>query len=226
MPCEGRRYSTCFHEAGHAVFRWWLGLGADDAAVIPRAAALAGANVYDRCGRPVRAEGIVNGFAIADPEMYRFHLTYPWSAEFRLPERYAARVAMALVNCFAGLAAEARHTRGSLAGCVLAGGAGDMENLRWILGAWFDGGAGARTAEIEAERIARAFVRSPKAWAAIRAVARALYERGALDGAEIADLCAVAYGGTPMHDAWALRWPPTSEQIRSGVLPQWEGSSN
>ena len=100
-----------------------------------------------------------------------------------------------------------------------------MENLRWILRAWFDDGVEARAAEIEAERVARAFVRSPKAWSAICAVARSLYDRGALDGAEIAALCAVAYGGAPMHDAWALRWPPTSEEIRSGVLLQWEGLS-
>lgn len=219
MLFQDRRRCTCFHEAGHAVLRWWLGHDADYAMVLPLAAALAAARAPDRYGRPQVVEATVYGYAIATPEIYKRHLANARANDLRLPERCAARVAMALMNCYAGPVAEARYTRKSLVACIIAGGSGDMESMDRILAAWFDDESDRSAARDEAISMTRAFVRSPKAWAAICVVARALQQRGELDGVVIASLCTAIYGDAPEHDAWALRWPPTSEEIQSGCIP-------
>ncbi len=217
-----RRRLVCYHEAGHAVVRWWLGHPADNAVVISRAAFLAGGTILDRRDRPYRAEGIVNGYDIADPEMFKLALADDADPGRRLHERFAARIGMALIEDHAGAAAEARYLRRSIVACLIDGGASDMASAERISDEWFGEEKAALDACHEAERRAQRFVRSPKGWAAITAVAEALQERGELDGAEIASLCADVYGGEPTYDAWALRWPPMPEEIRSGFLPQRE----
>lgn len=175
---QGRRRFVCYHEAGHAVVRLWLGHGAENAVVISRAAYLAGATISDRCGGLHRAERIIFGYNISDPKTYKLNLATTVAPEARLLKRYSERIAMDFIMTFAGGVAEGRYRRRSLAGCLIAGGSGDMEHLRRISEAWFVHRAEATAAIVEAERIARAFVRAPKAWAAIGAVAQALLQRG------------------------------------------------
>ena len=67
--------------------------------------------------------------------------------------------------------------------------------------------------------MARAFVRSPKGWAAITAVADALFERGRVDGDEIDVFCSEAFSIPFRYGAWDNTWPPTPGQIRSGFIP-------
>ena len=219
MLYEGRRRSTCFHQAGHAVHRWWLGHAPDNAIVISPTAALAGATVPDSSGSLRNVEGIVNGDDLADVGLYKMCLAIDRSGRFRTHGLCAARVAMTLMNHYVGGAAEARYRRRSLASCVAAADGSDRESLELTLSTWFDDDAGRSSALLKAEHLARAFVRSPKAWAAICIVARALQQRGKLDRVVIASLCAAAYGGSPEYDVWSLSWPPKPDEIRLGIFP-------
>ena len=218
---RGRRPLTCHHEAGHAVARWWLGFHTDDVAVLTVDEVRGGAMLPDRRGREHRCEGLANGYDIHFPHA-REQVCGSWdSADHRASFILSAgrRADMALVELYAGGYAEARFLRRSAFACFLSGGGGDVDQAREIAADWFDTQADQQAAHARAETIARAFVRSPKGWAAIKAVAGALLGRGRIDGDEVDALCSAAYGAPFAYDRWAEIWPPTAEQIRSGHLP-------
>ena len=216
---QDRRRRVCFRQAGYAVHRWWLGHAPDNAIVISPTAALAGATVPDRSGRLRNVEGIVNGRDLADSGLYEMFLAIDKSGKFKTRGLCAARVAMTLMNHYVGAAAEARYRRRSLASCIAATDRTDKDHFAHTLAKWFDDDAARSSALMKAERLAQAFTRSPKAWAAICVVAQALQQRGKLDRIVIESLCTAAYGGSPEYDCWSPSWPPKPDEVRSGFFP-------
>ncbi len=216
---RGRRPLACHHEAGHAVARWWLGFHSDDVAVLTLDEVRAGEMLADRRGREYRCEGLLNGYDISIPLARetlsgRVEPDRTWFA--RQVER---RTEMALVELYAGFWAEARYRRRSSLICVLGGGSQDLAQAREVAAAWFDTEEACSAAHSRTERIARALARSPKAWAAVQAIAAALFDCGRIDGDEVDALSSAAYGGSLDYDRWAEAWPPTPAQIRAGFLP-------
>ena len=218
---RGRRPLACHHEAGHAVARWWLGFHSDDVVVLTIDEAQAGVVVVDRKGNSHRCEGHAGGYDIHMPMMRERLTVMPADDPYRddFTARAARRTEMALVELYAGAYAEARYTRRPALACFLAGGDGDLDAARRIAAEWFETEDDAKAARHRADDIARALMRSPKGWAATRAVAAALLDRGRITGRDVEALCDAAYGGSLEYDRWDTAWPPTPAQIRSGFLP-------
>lgn len=218
---SGRRRLTCHHEAGHALVRWYFGHRTDRAVVLTVEDVRGGVQVENRKGGRVACEGVVEGYDIHG---------YPWGPltlagtredQDRLAHLRAVDRDIELMNCAAGIAAEAAYRKASAFACALWGGEGDLRTSGQILDAWYADPIESREAALAAERRAVALVRSRPGAAAIRAMADALMEAGEIDGDEIASICREAYDGRECpFGAWAERWPPTLAQIRSGFVPE------
>lgn len=217
---SGRRRLACHHEAGHALVRWYFGHRTDRAVVLTAEEVRAGARVENRKGGLVLCEGVVEGYDIHG---------YPWGPvdvagtpeeKARCAHLRAMGRDIELMNCAAGIAAEAAYRKISAFACALWGGRGDLETSERILGAWFTDTAESRDAALAAEQRASALVRSKSGAAAIRSMADALMQAGEIDGDEISSLCRVAYGGRECpFGGWSAYWPPTLAQLRSGFVP-------
>jgi hypothetical protein len=204
--------------------RWYFGHGIDRVVVLTVEEVRAGVTVENRKGIEVQCEGVCEGYDI---------LGYPFGPmvvsgydEKQQAEHNRLRAIsrdIELINCLAGAYAEAAHRRGSVVGCLLAGGDGDLGHLRTILEAWGwskDAPEYEATWQLAGAR-ASALVRSPMGSAAIRSIAGALFERGEVDGDEVRALCRTAYGGRECaFGAWLNQWPPTLAQIRIGFIPE------
>ncbi len=225
MICtRGRRRLTCHHEAGHALARWWLGFYTYSAAVLSVEEVQAGVGLADERGSMrYGLEGLVCGSGIHLPFAREIvdDATDTSDAARALINRTAPiRVEMALVVMYAGAFAQTAFTRQSGTGSFFDGGMADLDNAKTIAAEWFVEKADQKRAHRQAERCARAIVRSPKGSAAIEAMAEILHTFGHLDGSEIDELCSVAYSEAFAFDRWAEAWPPTPAQIRDGFLPQ------
>ena len=218
---QGRRRSTCHHEAGHALARWWLGFDTDRAAVLSVEDAKAGVGLEDRRGKMrYGLEGMVCGYPIHMP-LARQVVDGDTEAGARaiIARRAPIRIEMSLVMTYAGAFAQAAFTKQSGMWSFVAGGQGDLDDAKTIAAEWFIEEADQDRVHRQGERLAKALVRSPKGSAAIHAMAEVLYQCGDLDGVEIDALCSAAYGEPYVYDRWAEAWPPTPAQIRSGFLP-------
>ncbi len=219
VKARQRRLLTCYHEAGHAVAVWWMGYHSDRAVVLTPAEVGAGVTIAGRRGRTHHGEGAVIGYDIAEKSSYKTARRVAEAGDDELWRCCDTRARMAMVMSYAGPIAEARFRQMRIEWCFYEGGMVDLDEADRVAAEWFADGPAAIAASEQCERVARALVRSRKGWAAISAVAVALQERGEVDGSRIAALCAASYGAAPKLDAWALRWPPTAEEIRSGYLP-------
>ncbi len=220
---QGRRRSTCHHEAGHALARWWLGFDTDSAAVLSGEQVRAGVDLTDHRGKTrYDLEGMVCGHGITLPFARQIVDDSETDAVVRVRIARIApiRVEMALVTIYAGVYAQAAFTRKSESGSFAAGGLADLDDTKTIAAEWFVEEDDQDRAHRLGERLAKALVRSPKGSAAIHAMAEVLYQCGDLDGAEIDELCSVVYGEPYVYDRWAQAWPSTPAQIRSGFLPR------
>lgn len=216
----GRRRLTCHHEAGHALVRWYFGHGTDRAVVLTVEEVRAGKLIKGWRGEPHAAEGSVVGYPIHEPPFG------PTPQPFRddvLEHRREVARDIALIDCAAGIMAEAAHSRASVGWVGFVGGGGDLTTSREILAAWFPGDDEARaTASRQAQQQrASALVRSAPGTAAIRSMAAALHKKGEVSGEEIGELFRSAYGGRECRfGAWIAHWPPTLAQIRTGFIPE------
>ncbi|MGI3902261.1 MAG: hypothetical protein ACRYGP_29950 [Janthinobacterium lividum] len=129
------------------------------------------------------------------------------------------RVEMSLVMTYAGAFAQAVFTKQSGMWSFIDEGQTDLDDAKTITAEWFTEEADQDRAHKQAERVAKALVRSPHGSAAIHAIAEILYQCGNLDGTDIDALCSVTYGEPFVYDRWAEAWPPTPAQIRNGFLP-------
>lgn len=221
---KGRRRLTCHHEGGHALVRWYFGHTTDKAVVLTVEEVRAGKQVENRRGVLGACEGAVDGYDIHSWPFGPRELSGATPAE---AEAFQRDLEMSrdieLINCAAGMAAEAHYRRNSVLACAIGGGDGDLQHTRDILDAWYPDRAERSTVALTAERRASALVRSPQGSAAIRAMADALMDRGEIKGDEIAFLCSQAYGGRACRfGGWAEHWPPTLAQLRAGFIPESE----
>ncbi len=219
---SSRRRSTCHHEAGHALARWWLGFDTDSAAVLSSEQVCAGVGLADHRGKTrYDLEGMVCGHWITLPFARQIVDDSETDAAVRarIARTAPIRVEMALVTIYAGVYAQVAFTRKSETGSFAAGGLADLDDTKTIAAEWFVEEADQDRAHRLGECLAKALVRSPKGAAAIHVMAEVLYQCGDLDGAEIDELCSTAYGEPYVYDRWAEVWPPTPAQIRSGFLP-------
>jgi hypothetical protein len=221
---KGRRRITCFHEAGHCLARWYFGYSFDRVVVLTVEEVRAGVEPLNRRDIPVRGcEGMIDGYDIDNPAMTRNTVARSEPAELRswLARNVGICNEIGLIDCCAGIDAEARYTKRSSAACALAGGGGDMQRFRRILERWWPDPSEQRTIALAAEQRSRALVRSREGWAALTAIADELMTRGELAGEEASALCRAAYGGRePQFGCWhEQHWPPSLEMIRAGVIP-------
>lgn len=218
---KGRRRLTCHHEAGHALVRWYFGHRTDRAVVLTVEEVRGGVQVENRKGGRVACEGVVEGYDIHGYPWGPMKFTDTSEDQDHVAHLRAVSRDIELVNCAAGMAAEAAYRRVSVLACAIGGGGGDMKYARNIIDAWFPDEEGRREAMFLAERRAAALVRSRPGAAAIRAMSDALMGAGEIDGDEIASICREAYDGRECpFGAWAEHWPPTLAQIRSGFIPE------
>lgn len=217
---KGRRRLTCHHEAGHALVRWYFGYHTDRAIVLTIEQVRAGVQIETRKGGLVLCEGIVEGYDIHGPPWGPMPLGGTPEDQEQLTHLRAVSRDIELMNCAAGIAAEASYRKVSASICALWGGEGDLRTSGQILDAWYVDPLESREAALAAERLAVALVRSRLGAAAISGVADALMGNGEITGDEIASLCRGAYGGRQCaFGAWSAHWPPTLDQLRSGYIP-------
>lgn len=218
---SGRRRLTCHHEAGHALARWYFGHITDRAVVLTVEDVRARKGVENRRGVLVECEGIVDGYDICGYPFGPFGVSIDAPQQAEILRLWAYSRDVELINCHAGVYAEADFRRRSVGDCMLAGGEGDMRHVRTILDAWGLNTDDCAAVAWAAETRASALVRSRIGSTAIKAIADALMERGEADGEEIAGLCRNAYGGRECpFGAWSSFWPPTLDQIRAGFIPE------
>ena len=219
---RGRRRSTCHHEAGHALARWWLGFDTDSAAVLSGEEVKAGVGLVDHRGTMrYDLEGMVCGHGIHLPFARQIvDSDTDAAARAMIAKTAPIRTEMALVMIYAGAFAQAAFAKRSGTGSFFAGSLADLDDAKTIAAEWFIEEADQDRVHRQGERLAKALVRSPKGSVAIWAIAEVLYECGDLTGAEIDALCSVVYGELYAYDRWAEAWPPTPAQIRSGFLPR------
>ena len=221
---RGRRRLACHHEAGHALARWAFGHRLDSVTVLSVDELLAGVRIEDGAGRQLLCEGHVDAYDICGWPYGPMRVAGGARAQERCDRLRGIARDIALIECVAGILAEARFRKVAVATCTLAGGDADMRHASMLLDAWNLRGVERRAASVLAARRATALIRSRPGEAAIRAIAEALLERGRLTGTETAVLCRRAYGGRQCaFGAWNACWPPTLEQLRRGFLPGVEG---
>jgi hypothetical protein len=219
-----RRPLAGYHEAGHCVARWFFGYDIHAAGVLTEEEVRRGVTVKSHRGVVTGdLEGYVDGAPINTPGLLREEvegIKDPGNRERVLSET-TARNEIALIEAFAGVAAEARYTKRSIAACLFIHGQGDQELADRISVDWWPDHGRDRAAAMEtAQARARALVGSSKGWTAVCAIAPILLQRGRLPGTKVAALCRRAFDGQqPAHGSWIKHWPPTLEQLRKGIFP-------
>lgn len=211
-----RSTASCHHEAGHALTRWFFGHSTFRIVVLSDDDIRAGRWIEDRRGRVLAdAAGFVEGYGIHDPPFGPSPL-----ADARIDRLRAIARDVELVNCYAGVLAEAAYRKRSIDLCFLYGGWDDQETAIEIADAWWPIEAERKANIALAYKRATALVRSRSGGAAIAEIAAALKPTGELTGAATADICRRAYGGRECSfGAWETHWPPTLDQIRAGFVP-------
>lgn len=218
---QGRRALTCHHEAGHALVRWFFGYDTDRTVVLTIEELRSGRRIRNRRGFLMTCEGTVQGYDICGYPYGPLSVDGPPEEQAECDRIRAVARDIELINCLAGIYAEAAYRKMSVQSCMLAGGLGDMDHLQAILDAWRLNGEDRDLVTRTAETRASALVRSPQGAAAIRSIADTLIVRGRLSGDQIAARCRTAYGGRQCRfGAWLNRWPPTLAQIRAGFIPE------
>lgn len=222
MPLtHGRRRLTCHHEGGHALARWYFGHRTRSAVVLSLGEVRLGRTIKNWVGEEFHCEGMVDGWQIHSPPFGPNRYPGPSDMTAYLSRCREVSRDIELINCAAGIAAEATYRRLSMKDCAEGGGASDMRYAHAILEAWFTCEDRRREQMSLAVRRATALVRSAAGSRAICAMADALMERGKLDGDEIEALCRRAYGGQQCSfGGWTAQWPPSLSQIRTGFIPE------
>ena len=216
-----RRRLTAVHEAGHVLARVYFGHDFDRAVVRSVAEVLDGPHVTER-GHEIEVEGVVEGYDLCSrwtsPELLRARQGDTAEQRDAVVRHGFMSAEMEMMECFAGPIAEARFRHCALVAVTLTGGDEDWRCAEGLAAKWFpsDPGAALRLAE----KRAGSLVRSQPGWHAIGRMAAVLVDRGVLDCEEATDIFAAAYGApAPPLVAWASRWPPSLEMIRTGGLP-------
>ena len=221
----GRRPLACYHEAGHCLIRWYFGHRFHGVTVLAIEEIRRNKRIIDRRGRPITdVEGLVEGYDIGPPpdlgpEAFEGMEGPPERlAQVRQSQRIGLEVM--LVECHAGIVAEARYRKCGVDALVLTGGNADMASARDVLDRWFPEATAREHAAVLAKSRAQALVHSEAGWRAITAIAEALMERGELSWEDADALCAAAYGHKqPSLKAWKESWPPELAMIRAGRVP-------
>lgn len=136
----GRRKVTACHEAGHVLAHLYLGQFLDRAVVRSVAELLDGPHTT-RNGSESDCEGMVEG-----PDCVSSYYTPDMNMSGATPEGQAYYLRswtigaeMDMLCAYAGMYAEARHTKQSVSACMLLGGSGDMDLARHRAKTWFRG---------------------------------------------------------------------------------------
>jgi hypothetical protein len=221
---NGRSPATCYHEAGHCLVRWYFGHPFDRVLVLTADEIRRGVQPVNRHGVAVSGvRGIVEGNdRVSRAPVPRMLDHMGWDSEHLAQLRHAKmiRAGQELIDCQAGMAAEARFRKCSITAAMLTGGASDRARAQGVLDTWFPDATAREQAAILAERSAITLIRSQPGWAAITAIASALLEHGELSWEQANPLCATAYGHEqPDADGWLNAWPPSLEMIRAGQVP-------
>lgn len=168
---------TAYHEAGHAVQSWWLRRGLGEVRIDrerPGDGFCEGRSwsiILLNCGAPVTWATVQNDVTIL----------------------------------LAGPLAEARHRRLRLRGLLDPTGSADVAQAWEALTLWDQARHGRTDATAFrfslVQQATQRFLRRPKAWRAVEALARTLLEDGALQGEDAGRIIEVAYGryGLPRH---------------------------
>ena len=220
----GRRLTTCYHEAGRCLARWWFGHSFDRVLVLTTDEVARVTQALDHRGVPTAGtEGFMDGYDLKspltpdvldgmgdDPDLV---------SQFRRVALVSAE--MDLIENYIGAAAEARYRKRSVNATMLTSGAEDLVQAGRTLNTWYPDPDARRTARIQATQRATALVRSEAGWRAITALATILLKRGEVEWAKAEPLLAAAYGHEqPDPNAWLATWPPSLGMIRNGQLPK------
>ncbi len=217
MSSEGQITVPDYYAAGKAVACWWGGMGATS---ITRSA----------CDGAQQARLSANpGSIISTPPMSATVAGFlmPRQTEACVTEedrwwqawRSEGRVEIALVACFAGSAAQARHRKRSVAEMLKREGASDSAHADSLSDANFESPERAAIARDLGLTYAKALVRSHKGWAAMTSIAGALMRTGELGASQVDELCHDTYGERPLPCGWDPYWPPGFDEVAAGDLP-------
>jgi hypothetical protein len=209
---SGRRESTCYHEAGHAVAGWALGF--------PIKSVIVMTGEQMRAGGP---EGLVDygvGWGTR-AAMMKSASDLPLHKRRILSKSERDGHERFLVANLAGIMAESRFTGIDLVSCHSDGGQDDAKNFEAILRGWFSGKERQEAAASLAFKRTCGLLRMEATWQAVSAVAGALLKCGELSFEQVDAPCSAAFlraqpDEKAVRGAWANslflieagRWPP------------------
>jgi hypothetical protein len=208
---SGRRESTCYHEAGHAVAGWALGF--------PIKSVMIMTGEQMRAGGP---EGLVDygvGWGTRAARM-KSASDLPLFERRIISKSFREEHERFLVANLAGIMAESRFTGIDLASCHRDGGQDDAKNFEAILRGWFSGTERQKAATSIAIERTRGLLRMETTWQAISAVAGALLKCAELSFEQVDAPCSAAFGrAQPDEKAVRGAWANSLSLIEGGKWP-------
>jgi hypothetical protein len=209
-----QRRRTAYHEAGHALVHMYFGerfhrlllaeFSSETRSFSP---------IEDRRGNTLNLAGFTDQDNSVPTSIPRQEL--PAKA---LP-LLGIEVEKELINCHAGIAAEARVRRSYFA-AILEGGQGDMERARVLVNWWCASPDQKHSLLSISEKRAKALIGSDPGWKTICRIAEALESTGTVEFEVCRNMFEQSYGVLPTSlPSWYKHWPPGISSLRSGKFP-------
>ena len=218
---KGRRRSTCHHEAGHVLARWYFGHFTYRVHVLKIDQVMNSIPIVDRQGRIHYAEGLMESYDICSRRFRlvdRAYIIASHGPEVGRDFDMAPQVEM--IECYAGAYAEAQYTGDNVDDIILTGGEKDEAMALELADRWTENEIKRNRMIIKARQRAEALVSSKKARLALSGMAQTLFRHGKVYGDVLEKVCEDAYQTAPALCSWRSHWPPTLTQLRSGFVPE------
>lgn len=209
--------ATCHYEAARTMTCWWGGIGPQPV-IAGRMATTPFLVGESACG---------SGLDEIDKFLRAPTCELPTCAESWLtPDgQLEGRAQIAMMACYAGSVAWARHRKRAMGTCLAGDGKGHAERANAISTDFFAGkaerfGLSAEFYREAAMTYATKLVRSKAGWAAISSIVDVLNDRGRLEAHDVDALCQAAFGARPLSPGWDPHWPPGYDEVEEGLMPQ------